>query len=200
METASAAARCTSESSLLCVCSLYYLALTLPGFFFVRFHVNFPELLGLGASRGFPALLSRTQPKLAPSGRVSSQLVLKRCPVTKKTTFPFYVQLLGGGISFLWTISWICVAWPHLTPFFFFCLCMICLPACTARPPVRPSVPSHRPAQGNEHWRTWVLSRYPNCLFYWSLISCWEEFGCSPRCISYLVASGLIKPGTCNLF
>lgn len=133
---------------------------------FIHLRGNFPEHL-----RGFPALVSQTQPKLAPSGHLSLQLVLKQCPVTKKakereTTFRFNVHLL----VFIWIL--VSFVWSDLISLHYFIFlyfiflsldellaCTHCLPVC---PSVRPSVPSHIPAQGNEHWRTLVLSLYPN--------------------------------------
>lgn len=136
METAPAAAHCKSESALVRVCRLALshqsCDFTLKARSFL--HVNFPELWSLGASRGFPALLSQTQPKLAPSGRLVFTVSPKTMSSYQKRHVSVFVQLLGGRTAFIWTISWICVAWPHFTPFFRVPAWSVCLHALSIRP------------------------------------------------------------------
>lgn len=142
------------------------------------------------------ALVSQKEPRLAlsgHSGRLSSLLVLTQCPVMKKTPsnipFCYNFHLLGGAISFCFSPHssvqpgprTVCLfRRPGPTPLhsFFFSLHdlyvrMHCLPACL-------SVPYHISAQGIEHWRTLVLSLYPNYLISFTafFVSAGEEFGC----------------------
>lgn len=103
--------------------------------------------------------------------------------------FCYNFHLLGGAISFCFSPHssvqpgprTVCLfRRPGPTPLhsFFFSLHdlyvrMHCLPACL-------SVPYHISAQGIEHWRTLVLSLYPNYLISFTafFVSAGEEFGC----------------------